>query len=470
MRIMREDEILDTSWVKTFIHNIFFGDSKDADSFMEMKMKYMNRPYYKYCYVCEESKRTEDTIDYNIDNFENDELFFQDPALFNDPFDCYMGFSQNQMMKDLLIENMKNQGKYTPQMRKAINVFFGNGTEQEIPLENMSNEDIKSFVLALIPTIISSLSDDEMGQKYISEIMGLFTKEENIPLFIKLVKNQLTVADQQSIIDMMFSNETFREYTKSSLENPENSDWIINVAKNDMKLKVETKPDSFMNSGGTDAFQSFDFFKMLLKATIGDEVLPELSEVKQKFSETSNSAMVKCRKMISKKCRVTCLSERMDSPLMWSHYANKHFGFCLEYDFTHTMVKRYPDLNMAKIMLLPVIYSEKRPLLSRVLTNNKIMLPYYKTGKLPMELVESIVYGLLFKSLDWSYEREWRIIGIDMAKPTMKLPCARKVFLGANMEETAKARVIEIAKKKHIPVYQMILSSDRYKFEYYKVD
>ena len=69
---MREDEILDTSWVKPFIHNIFFGDSKDADSFMAKKMPYMNRTYYKYCYVCEESKRTADTIDHNIDNFEND--------------------------------------------------------------------------------------------------------------------------------------------------------------------------------------------------------------------------------------------------------------------------------------------------------------------------------------------------------------------------------------------------------------
>ena len=467
---MREDEILDTSWVKPFIHNIFFGDSKDADFFMERKMSHINRPYYKYCYVCEDSKRTEDTIDYNIDNFERDELFFQDPALFNDPFDCYMGFSQNQMMKDLLIDNMRKQGKYTPQMRKAINLFFGNGTEKEISIDDMSNDEIKVFISALIPTISSSLSEDEMGRKCISELMMLLTKDENIPLFVKLTKNQLTVADQQAIIDIMFSNETYREYTKSPTENPEHSEWIIKAAQHDMKLRVETKPDSFMNGDGTDAFQSFDFFEMLLKATTGGEVLPELSEVKQRFSEASNSAMVKCRKMISEKCRVTCLSERMDSPLMWSHYANKHFGFCLEYDFTHTMVKRYPDLNMAKIMLLPVIYSEKRPLLSRVLTNNKIMLPYYKTGKMPMEVVESIVYGLLFKSPDWSYEREWRIIGMDMEKPTMKLPSARKVFLGANMEESAKERVIEIAKKKHIPVYQMMLSSDRYKFEYYKVD
>lgn len=176
-----------------------------------------------------------------------------------------MGFSQNQMMKDLLVANMKKQGKYTPQMRKAINVFFGNGTEKEISIDDMSNDEVKVFISALIPTISPSLFDDEMGQKYISEIMELLTKEENIPLLVKLVKNQLTVADQQAIIDIMFSNETFREYTKSSLENPENSEWIIKATQHDMKLRVETNPDSFMNGGGTDAFQYFDFFEMLLK-------------------------------------------------------------------------------------------------------------------------------------------------------------------------------------------------------------
>ena len=184
-------------------------------------MSHINRPYFKYCYVCEDSKRTEDTIDYNIDNFERDELFFQDPALFNDPFDCYMGFSQNQMMKDLLIDNMRKQGKYTPQMRKAINLFFGNDTEKEISIEDMSNDEIKVFISALIPTISSSLAEVEMGQKCISELMALLTKDENIHLFVKLTKNQLTVADQQAIIDILFSNETYREYTKSSIENPE---------------------------------------------------------------------------------------------------------------------------------------------------------------------------------------------------------------------------------------------------------
>ena len=154
---------------------------------------------------------------------------------------------------------------------------------------------------------------------------------------------------------------------------------------------------------------------------------------------------------------------------MWSHYANKHFGFCLEYDFTHTMLKNYPDLDTVKIMLLPVIYSEKRPLLSQALTDPALLDSYLKGETVPNSLTEDIMYGLLFKSADWSYEKEWRIIGINMKESVMKLPSARKLFLGANMEEPIKERLLAIARKKHIPVYQMYLSPDKYRFEYVEV-
>ena len=58
-----ETGTLDTSWVKPFIHDLFSRDSRDADAIMADKMLHMNRPFYKYCYVCEDSKRTADTID-----------------------------------------------------------------------------------------------------------------------------------------------------------------------------------------------------------------------------------------------------------------------------------------------------------------------------------------------------------------------------------------------------------------------
>ena len=459
-----------TSWVKPFIHNVISGDSRNAEKYMSEKMPYINRPFYKYCYVCEESKRAVDTVDYNIMNFENDELFFQDPALFNDPFDCYLGFSQVEVMKNMLITTMKQQKKLTPQMKKAINSFFTNDITEPFSWENTDKETIMELINSMIPIILEQYSENHQEQSLVATFLSLLTQNENISLFVKLVQNKLTIADQQQIIDIMYDNEDFQEYTKPSIENPANTEFILKAARRDMKLKIETNPDFFLNGDGDGLFQNIGFFKLLVDSFIGKNKVPELAEIKEKFNEISKTAMDKNRKLISDKCRITCLSEKMDSPLMWSHYANKHFGFCLEYDFTYNMIRRYPDLSLAKIMLLPVIYSDKRPLLSKSLTDPKIMTQYLKTKQLPNTIIENIIYGLLFKSLDWSYEHEWRIIGIDMKKPTMKLPPARKLFLGANIEDAAKNKLIEIAKKKHIPVYQMYLSSDRYKFEYYKVE
>lgn len=464
-----EELRLDTSWVKPFIHDLFSGDSKDADEIIAGKMVHMNKPFYKYCYVCEDSKRAADTIDYNILNFENDQLFFQDPSLFNDPFDCYLGFSQTELIKNILIASMKQQKKLTPQMRIAINQFFKENDQEELSVEKVETGILIEVVKAMMPTLLESIVEDEKGQAYIKEMVDLLATEENVELFVKLIQNKLTVADKQKIIDLLYDNETFCEYTKSSLENPDHSEWILRMARRDMKLKIETHPDSFMSDGGSETIQFLDFLQTLINTTTGAAELPELAEIKEQIRTASNEAMEKSRNLISKQCRVTCLSERMDSPLMWSHYANKHYGFCLEYDFTHTMV-RYPDLNLAKIMLLPVIYSEQRPLLTKAITSPKFLVQYMKTKKLPNEIIESIVYGMLFKSIDWAYEREWRIIGLNMETPFMKLPPARKLFLGANIEDSAKERLVAIAKKKHIPVFQMYLAPDKYKFEYHKVE
>lgn len=461
--------LTDTSWVKPFIHNVFFGDTSKADEYMAAKFPYINRPFYKFCYVCNESSRKADTIDYNINNFENDELYFQDPALFNDPFDCYLGFSQIDLIKSAVIDAMKQQQKYTPKMRKVINKFFSNGASQSQSLDDLSNESIRETMHSFLPLSLNSITTDPAEIEHISKLMDYLLEDENIDLFVKAIQNRATVADKQRIIDLIYSNESFTSGIVARHNSKETSDWILRATKHDMKLKVETTPDSFFDGIESEIPQVFDLFQMMVASFADTEAAQELKEVRNRLSQLKFAPAEKCREVISKICRITCLSETMDSPLMWSHYANKHFGFCLEYDFTHTIVKRYRDLNTAKIMLLPVIYSDRRPSLSRAFTDPKVMVPFLKTKVLPDSVLESIIYGLLFKSSDWSYEKEWRIIGLNMDDPVMKLPPPRKVFLGANIEDPAKERLIEISRKKHIPVYQMFLSPDKYKFEYCKI-
>ena len=68
---------------------------------------------------------------------------------------------------------------------------------------------------------------------------------------------------------------------------------------------------------------------------------------------------------LRKEVRVTCFTECFLSSLMWSHYANKHQGFCIEYDLS-----KLPDGYRKGI--LPILYSDTRCDVTKALiTRNK---------------------------------------------------------------------------------------------------
>ena len=80
---------------------------------------------------------------------------------------------------------------------------------------------------------------------------------------------------------------------------------------------------------------------------------------------------------------IFCMSENSDDILMWSHYADNHRGFCLEFSDTGLF-------KMAK----KVIYTDSIPDMN-----------YFQ--KTRDEMTEGV---LLTKAASWSYEQEWRIL------------------------------------------------------------
>lgn len=336
----------------------------------------------------------------------------------------------------------------------------------QVGLQNLSASDIIGSLEQLMPIIFAN---DPLKDTYCGFISLI--KSTDAELIKKLVQNSLTILDKQRIIDLIWHYPLFQSYIRASTK-PELYDLLLESVPHDMKIKIENQPDSYLSESSGETYGLFDFFKILSQIAESDSIPSEkMDEIKQQFQAVSAEVQRKGRRFISDQFKITCLSERMDSPLMWSHYANKHQGFCLEYDFTSTITaKRFPDLLSAQLMLFPVIYTENRPLLSEALFGGKFNLQYLKTKKLPPDFLETIMYGLLFKSKDWEYEKEWRIFQILPNKSIMKLPKARKVFLGASMEATAKDRIVGIAKNKHIPVFQMFLHSDKYRFDYFQIE
>ena len=155
-------------------------------------------------------------------------------------------------------------------------------------------------------------------------------------------------------------------------------------------------------------------------------------------------------RLINSFFRIGSLATDYKNRLMWSHYSDSHKGYCIEFDFSRN------DSFMMNNSPLPVVYSEKRPLI-----------PWEAAiKKTPDKIDEASKQGmvrLLTKDKIWEYENEWRILISAKDDPELKMPPITCIYLGASIKESDKTQILEFAKNKGIPVKQMTI--DRGTFE-----
>ena len=149
---------------------------------------------------------------------------------------------------------------------------------------------------------------------------------------------------------------------------------------------------------------------------------------------------------------IACFSEDVKSVLMWSHYADSHKGFALEYDFRPTMTK-----PLERGMLYPVVYSDERFDASLYITW-QFMHVLGLNFKNPDITASSKV--ALHKSRVWEYEREWRIIDPGPHNPIYPKPTVihyrpAAIYYGENIPKDKLDRLHQIATAKGIKEYKM---------------
>lgn len=146
--------------------------------------------------------------------------------------------------------------------------------------------------------------------------------------------------------------------------------------------------------------------------------------------------------------RICSFSTVKDSLLLWSHYSHDHKGVCFEYDFqNHDLVRAF---------IQPIIYSDK----------------VHKIGLLEDYTIIQMVCSSLIKSIDWKYEKEWRLTifrqkDVFPQRLTVDPPIA--IYLGTRFyknEEKLITEFLEVAKNQNIPIYQM----DKHPTEFKLVD
>lgn len=144
--------------------------------------------------------------------------------------------------------------------------------------------------------------------------------------------------------------------------------------------------------------------------------------------------------------RICSFSERNDSLLMWSHYANEHKGICLEYDFEF-------DENV-RTFLQPVLYTNK----------------LYKQKTINEPFAINQIMASLTKAKDWQYEKEWRLtvftpLGKEI-NPRHKASRPKAIYLGARFHLNADSdqkKIYELSGTLNIPIIKMSIHPTEYK-------
>lgn len=228
------------------------------------------------------------------------------------------------------------------------------------------------------------------------------------------------------------------------------------------------------------------------------KILENKSEIfKQKvynlIIESTNEINAKMEKLRNINIRVACFSEfnRYEgfkkNIQMWSHYADNHKGFCVEYDLSllkETTVfslkdyeyygseqSRYLDERLRAAIkggLFPVIY-----------TSSRVSIPVSKLKKVTINEIgdlhhnsdiDAILYKTyIVKSANWSYEKEWRII-LDgnissYYENKIPFPYIKRIYLGCKMDSQTIETMLEIGKELNVEVIMLTMDNKRFILE-----
>ncbi len=158
--------------------------------------------------------------------------------------------------------------------------------------------------------------------------------------------------------------------------------------------------------------------------------------------------------------KILCLSETIDSPLMWSHYASEHRGFAIRYNTEIIDIPECNDCDECKRCicrrpgkpLFPVIYKDSRYNASVMAITRALYLDMNNgvdDKQYPFPLLT-----VLQKSKVWDYEKEWRIV-CDNTDTTFFTFKPDAIFLGVRVELQTALELAKIAKEKNIDLYKM---------------
>lgn len=143
---------------------------------------------------------------------------------------------------------------------------------------------------------------------------------------------------------------------------------------------------------------------------------------------------------------ICCLAESVDNFLMWSHYADGHRGFCLEFDTSY-----FPFVESR-----PIEYADSFPPLSiEGLLENAAPVD---SGKPVDNRDPVLVKYLSTKAPCWGYEGEWRLFNREPDAPlSYPKEALTAIYFGVQMPISQQEMIAKVIPNKCTKMYQMKL-------------
>lgn len=350
------------------------------------------------------------------------------PSFFNDPFDCQVGIDFNSYISEKFGQELAPIDAF---LNKFIQVY-----DEKIFLSSCTEQEKKVFDKWLRSKNLMLFLDEHRGRDITESELG------------EVLLNNFHIVIE--ILLGFMADSELKEQMATSLN------MMPGLLKN-------MSPDGVMRIADENATYE-DFARSLGVNEDADEITltklmyqsqhPEDALTATKMDEDLARANKEMGQAIDKTFRVGCLCTDYKNRLMWSHYADGHKGFCIEYDFS------CETEELLDILILPVVYSSERPKFpwSVALAVDK------DANGVKVEGARAMLRSLLTKDNAWCYEDEWRIISLcSTGIENIKMPPVSCIYIGALCNEENKAKLIEIAKDLDVPIKQMVVDRGEYK-------
>ena len=290
------------------------------------------------------------------------------------------------------IKNYDISEKYCKSYQNKLSI---QNRKIEILLKLKSKEnDIVDLYKNIILELYKQIYNDSIFYTY-----DLFNILSSITRNLLYIKNKIDI-DENDIIN--------------------NNKQIINKAIQDdfynQQFYYEIKNDSLYNYTKVNK----DTLRSILNNTLWCSNTKKFNDPVDPFIK--KNSYDKSYNYLLERIKVACLTTHNDNTLMWSHYADKHQGICIEYD-----INKILNENNDKILIKKISYNKKAIRFDLIKnTQNTIMLSntknidnflispnFISNALIDNNPLDHITELFMVKSKEWEYEDEYRILFYD---------------------------------------------------------